>query len=55
MRYSLAGMAIGPFTPDFVGHVANINQLAELGVIFLMFAVGLHFPSLGDRPLGDRA
>ena len=47
--YLLAGMAIGPFTPGFVGHVANINQLAELGVIFLMFTVGLHFSLLG-RP-----
>src|SRR5919107_1587908 len=45
--YLLAGMAIGPFTPGFVGDVANISQLAELGVIFLMFGVGLHF-SLGD-------
>jgi len=41
--YLLAGMAIGPFTPGFVGDVADISQLAELGVIFLMFGVGLHF------------
>ncbi len=45
--YLLAGMAIGPFTPGFVGDVDDISQLAELGVIFLMFGVGLHF-SLGD-------
>jgi monovalent cation:H+ antiporter-2, CPA2 family len=45
--YLLAGMAIGPFTPGFVGDVASISQLAELGVIFLMFGVGLHF-SLRD-------
>jgi CPA2 family monovalent cation:H+ antiporter-2 len=45
--YLLAGMAIGPFTPGFVGNVENIRQLAELGVIFLMFGVGLHF-SLRD-------
>jgi CPA2 family monovalent cation:H+ antiporter-2 len=45
--YLLAGMAIGPFTPGFVGDIANISQLAELGVIFLMFGVGLHF-SLRD-------
>ncbi len=45
--YLLAGMAIGPFTPGFVGDVADISQLAELGVIFLMFGVGLHF-SLRD-------
>lgn len=41
--YLLAGMAIGPFTPGFVGDVETISQLAELGVIFLMFGVGLHF------------
>ena len=45
--YMLAGIAIGPFTPGFVGHVGTISQLAEMGVIFLMFGVGLHF-SLGD-------
>ncbi|HEX8598272.1 MAG TPA: cation:proton antiporter [Chloroflexia bacterium] len=45
--YLLAGMAIGPFTPGFVGDIENISQLAELGVIFLMFGVGLHF-SLRD-------
>lgn len=41
--YLLAGIAIGPFTPGFVGDVHTIRQLAELGVIFLMFGVGLHF------------
>lgn len=41
--YLLAGMAIGPFTPGFVGDVETISQLAELGVIFLMFGVGIHF------------
>jgi CPA2 family monovalent cation:H+ antiporter-2 len=41
--YLLAGIAIGPFTPGFVGDVHTIQQLAELGVIFLMFGVGLHF------------
>ena len=45
--YLLAGIVIGPFTPGFVGDVSNIGQLAELGVIFLMFGVGLHF-SLKD-------
>jgi len=45
--YLLAGIAIGPFTPGFVGDTATISQLAELGVIFLMFGVGLHF-SLSD-------
>ncbi len=41
--YMLAGIAIGPFTPGFVGDTETISQLAELGVIFLMFGVGLHF------------
>lgn len=45
--YLAAGVAIGPFTPGFVGDVRTIGQLAELGVIFLMFGVGLHF-SPGD-------
>lgn len=45
--YLLAGVAIGPFTPGFVGDPEVIGQLAELGVIFLMFGVGLHF-SLRD-------
>lgn len=41
--YLVAGLAIGPFTPGFVGDSAAINQLAEMGVIFMMFGVGLHF------------
>jgi CPA2 family monovalent cation:H+ antiporter-2 len=45
--YLLAGVAIGPFTPGFVGELDTISQLAELGVIFLMFGVGIHF-SLKD-------
>jgi CPA2 family monovalent cation:H+ antiporter-2 len=45
--YLLAGIIIGPFTPGFVGDAETIQQLAELGVIFLMFGVGLHF-SFGD-------
>jgi CPA2 family monovalent cation:H+ antiporter-2 len=45
--YLLAGVAIGPFTPGFVGDQQAIQTLAELGVLFLMFGVGLHF-SFGD-------
>lgn len=45
--YLLAGLAIGPFTPGFVGDGETISQLAEMGVIFLLFGVGLHF-SLND-------
>jgi K+:H+ antiporter len=45
--YLVAGVAIGPFTPGFVADQAVANQLAEIGVILLMFGVGLHF-SLED-------
>ena len=45
--YMLGGIAIGPFTPGFVGDTETISQLAELGVIFLLFGVGLHF-SIND-------
>lgn len=41
--YLLAGVAVGPFTPGFVGDTGLANQLAEIGVILLMFGVGLHF------------
>ncbi len=41
--YLLAGVAIGPFTPGFVGDANLAGQLAEIGVILLMFGVGLHF------------
>jgi len=41
--YLLAGIAIGPFTPGFVGDVEIASQLAEIGVILLMFGVGLNF------------
>src|SRR6478752_8476973 len=41
--YLLAGIAIGPFTPGFVGDPTLAPQLAEIGVILLMFGVGLHF------------
>src|SRR3954468_11064029 len=45
--YLLAGVAAGPFTPGFVADQALAQQLAEIGVILLMFGVGLHF-SLKD-------
>jgi CPA2 family monovalent cation:H+ antiporter-2 len=41
--YLLAGVAIGPFTPGFVADAGIAAELAEIGVILLMFAVGLHF------------
>ena len=45
--YLLAGVRIGPGTPGFVADVAIATQLAEVGVMLLMFGVGLHF-SLED-------
>jgi monovalent cation:H+ antiporter-2, CPA2 family len=45
--YLLAGVVLGPFTPGFVADAAMASQLAEIGVMLLMFGVGLHF-SLGD-------
>jgi CPA2 family monovalent cation:H+ antiporter-2 len=41
--YLLAGVAVGPFTPGFVADERMAGQLAEIGVILLMFGVGLHF------------
>lgn len=41
--YLVAGMIIGPYTPGFVGDIQLAHQLAEVGVILLMFGVGLHF------------
>lgn len=45
--YLLAGVVMGPFTPGYVADQNLANELAELGVILLMFGVGLHF-SLKD-------
>lgn len=45
--YLLAGVLVGPFTPGFVADQEIANQLAEIGVMLLMFGVGLHF-SLDD-------
>src|SRR3954449_11549926 len=41
--YLLAGIAVGPHTPGFVANRDLAEQLAEIGVILLMFGVGLHF------------
>ncbi len=45
--YLLAGIAVGPFTPGFLADPHIAEQLAEIGVILLMFGVGMHF-SLAD-------
>ena len=41
--YLVAGIVIGPFTPGFVADQTLASELAEIGVILLMFGVGLHF------------
>lgn len=43
LGYLIAGMIISPFTPGFVGDHDDIASLAEVGVIFLMFALGIEF------------
>ena len=45
--YLLAGIVVGPFTPGIVADTGLAQQLAEIGVILLMFGVGIHF-SVGD-------
>jgi CPA2 family monovalent cation:H+ antiporter-2 len=45
--YLIAGVCVGPFTPGFVADANLAQELAEIGVILLMFGVGLHF-SLKD-------
>ena len=45
--YLLAGVLVGPYTPGFVADPAMAAELAEIGVILLMFGVGLDF-SLHD-------
>src|SRR5262245_17374652 len=41
--YLIAGVLIGPHTPGFAGDIHVAQRLAEVGVILLMFGVGLHF------------
>jgi CPA2 family monovalent cation:H+ antiporter-2 len=48
--YLVAGLVIGPHTPGFIGDLQAAQQLAEIGVILLMFGVGLHF---SPRELAD--
>lgn len=43
LGYLMAGVAVGPFTPGFVADQKLAFELAEIGVILLMFGVGLHF------------
>jgi monovalent cation:H+ antiporter-2, CPA2 family len=41
--YLLAGIIMGPYTPGFVGDKGIANELSEIGIVLLMFGVGLHF------------
>ncbi len=43
LGYIVAGVIVGPFTPGFVGDVDRIATLAELGVVLLLFALGVEF------------
>lgn len=47
LGYILAGVAIGPSTPGFVGDITTVQALAEIGIILVMFAIGVQF-SLRD-------
>ena len=50
--YLLAGIVIGPFTPGFVGDVERISVLADVGVILLLFALGIQFSIRELRDVG---
>src|SRR5688572_21380803 len=41
--YLIAGVLVGPYTPGFVADAGLAAQLAEIGVVLLMFGVGVHF------------
>ncbi len=49
--YILAGVVMGPFTPGYRADPATIHELAEIGVVFLMFGVGIHFTPRDLRDL----
>lgn len=50
--YILAGIAIGPHTPGFVADITAVNELADFGVVLLMFAIGLQFTFSDLRRVG---
>ncbi len=52
LGYLLAGIAIGPFTPGFVGDVEEIAVLADIGVVLLLFALGVQFSIHELRAVG---
>jgi CPA2 family monovalent cation:H+ antiporter-2 len=52
LGYLLAGIVIGPFTPGFVGDVERITVLADIGVVLLLFALGVQFSIRELRDVG---
>ena len=52
LGYLLAGIVIGPFTPGFVGDVERIAVLADVGVVLLLFALGVQFSIHELRDVG---
>jgi CPA2 family monovalent cation:H+ antiporter-2 len=50
--YLLAGVLIGPFTPGFVGDIDQISALADVGVVLLLFALGVEFSLRELRDVG---
>jgi CPA2 family monovalent cation:H+ antiporter-2 len=55
LGYLLAGIAIGPFTPGFVGDVEEISVLADVGIVLLLFALGVEFSIHELRQIGRLA
>lgn len=55
LGYLAAGIAIGPFTPGYVARPETLETLATLGLIFLLFSLGLGFSFSEVRALGARA
>jgi K+:H+ antiporter len=55
--YIIAGMIIGPYTPPFslVSNLDILNLFAEIGVILLLFVVGMEFPIEKLRRIGKKA
>lgn len=53
--YLLAGMIVGPFTPGYVAHGDSLSGLAQLGLIFLLYSLGLGFSPQQLREAGARA
>jgi CPA2 family monovalent cation:H+ antiporter-2 len=52
LGYILAGVAIGPYTPGFVGNRAAVEDLANIGIILLMFTIGVHLSFRDLRRVG---